>query len=479
MRPKHPVQMLVFVFVVLVLIAANAYGCSCSRLAICEQFDLADTVFIGKVTGSKEQRIGRYDDGERETETVFDVGEIYFEVIEAFRGTVAGRRLTILSNTGGGDCGYWFRRGETYVVFASREKTPTARLWTSLCSGTAALGVADEALGFLRNIPKPGSGGTILGTVYESTRNYELLGQVNPAYANLRVSAVSVGRRGRVFSAATDRDGRYEIKVPPGRYFVRPELPPGTTDIPESVRRKPLAVGDAGCRSEYFTVYNDGRISGRVVDSAGRPNGAVTLELIPAAAALENRFRGSQLVSAATDGTFSEGAIPLGKYILGLNFGFDPTDDRPYGTYFYPGTADRSKAKVFEIGPGSKIGRVVFKLPPKLFKLKIRGAVLWADGTPAAGAEVRLRDIDAGSSVFFSAPVTDARGEFDLEWFAGRKYRLEAIVWEKTADGGAFSVAEGESEEFVLTAATPPFVIRLAGTAPNKSPRSRTTVRAN
>src|SRR5690606_20501291 len=86
----------------------------------------------------------------------YDVGEIYFEVSEAFTGTEKGARVTIHSSTGGGNCGYWFKRGETYVVFASKEtsnapsnissmtysredktlKPAPTRLWTTICSGT-------------------------------------------------------------------------------------------------------------------------------------------------------------------------------------------------------------------------------------------------------------------------------------------------------------------------------------------------------
>ena len=84
-----------------------------------------------------------------------------FEVEEAFRGP-AGGVIEIVGRGIGGSCAYGFVQGTRYLVFARR--APDGTWSSSLCSSTAPLTEAGEAITFARGIARDKSrGGTVSG----------------------------------------------------------------------------------------------------------------------------------------------------------------------------------------------------------------------------------------------------------------------------------------------------------------------------
>lgn len=70
------------------------------------------------------------------------------EVERAWKGAVEKRMYLVQGHVGGGaDCSYGFERGQSYLVFASRDaQTQGSPLATSLCSGTAPLAQAEDTV---------------------------------------------------------------------------------------------------------------------------------------------------------------------------------------------------------------------------------------------------------------------------------------------------------------------------------------------
>ena len=485
-------------------------ACSCVPTAPCQQFGRSDVSFVGKVVGSKYQRtVDDYETinkGTKKETTIskkvtYDVGEIYFEVIEAFGGIEKGSRVTIHSNTGGGDCGAWFKRGETYVVFAGKENSNTNsgissltygdsvenlkpdanRLWTTICSGTRELKGAEETLNFLRNLPPKGSGGTIVGRIDESIRNYIKENLSSKPITNTKIQAQNIEDESQKFYGTSGATGYFEIKVPAGSYLVTPVLESNLTFSNRyGGENKPVKIEDAKCESKIFWVSNASQISGKVTDAEGKTYDDVMIELIPFDKKKNKPGLDYKFESVEDDGTFTFKGIPIGRYILSVNFTDKPDDDSPFPTTFYPQTNIQTQAKIFEIGYGTKIGDIVFQLPPKLTKRQINGTVVWKNGQPAVGAEIELVDIDADENVFFNKPKTTDKGEFSMDWFDGRQYKIKVIMWQKSPDGqSGFGIGDAETEVFTLDNKTQNFRIILNANNPNERSIIRKTVRAN
>jgi hypothetical protein len=87
--------------------------------------------------------------------------------------------------------------------------------------------------------------------------------------------------------------------------------------------------------------------------------------------------------------------------------------------------------------------------------------VVWKGGRPAVGVEVQLIDLASKGQMFSEAPVTDEHGQFSMESFVGRRYKIKVIAWEKAPNGVDYGIADAETEEFVLGTGTPAFRIEL------------------
>jgi len=481
------------------------------RLRLVSLFGRADVVFTGKVVGAKQQKTvtdyetvneGKSDEKTTEKSVTYDVGEIYFEVVEAFGGTEKGARVTVHSNTGGGDCGVWFKRGETYLVFAGKENSnassgitsltyggageklqPDAdRLWTTLCSGTREIKTAEESLSYLRSLPKAGSGGTIVGRIDEAILNYKAENLSAKPMPNVKLQAGQTDGEKKVFYGTSNQNGYFEIKVPVGNYLVTPILEPNLIfNNGYENKNQPLKIEDRKCESKIFRVENDSRISGKVLDANGNSYDDVMLELIPADKKKNDNKFDYKFETVEENGTFSFKGVPLGRYILSVNFTNKPEDDSPFPTNFYPKTTVQTQAEVFTIEYGTKITDIVFQLPPKLKKRKVSGEVVWKNGKPVTGAEVQLVDVEFDKWLYINnEPKTDAKGDFTLEAFEGRKYKIKVTVWKKSSDGqSAFGIGDAESKVFTLDEKTQKFKIVLNTINLNEKSVTRTTVRAN
>jgi len=180
------------------------------------------------------------------------------------------------------------------------------------------------------------------------------------------------------------------------------------------------------------SAFAGGALGGRLLKANGKPLPYTEIELVPVESAKQVIDRKLWATTAA-NGNFIFDKIPPGEYTLSINFDEKPTELSPYPTYFYPKTANRALAKIFEIYADTKITNLVFQLSPPLIKRKIFGRVFGKDGKPAANVYVALRDVEGDKEDFFMAfsPIkTDVQGNFSLTSFEARKYQVFAILLE-------------------------------------------------
>ena len=93
-------------------------------------------------------------------------------------------------------------------------------------------------------------------------------------------------------------------------------------------------------------------------------------------------------------GRFEIKQVPPGEYVLGINLTGSPKAGFPYPPTYFPGVTQRSEATVIKLGLGEKVSDLLLRLPPPLSRRGVGGVVVWPDGSPAAGAEVYLTDVN-------------------------------------------------------------------------------------
>jgi hypothetical protein len=147
---------------------------------------------------------------------------VRFQILEPFRGATTSE-IDVYTGGGGGDCGYSFIVGRSYLVYAY-QGPGAPRLTTGICSRTRMLSQASEDLAYLRSVPANGAlGATITGTVYDRTRNVSK----QPGAVQLGTAAsvgVVIECGGALFRSTTNADGRFSISgVPVGSCTPRLE----------------------------------------------------------------------------------------------------------------------------------------------------------------------------------------------------------------------------------------------------------------
>jgi hypothetical protein len=337
-----------------------------------------------------------------------------FSVEQSFLG-VSGTEVEVGTGSGGGDCGYNFKIGERYLVYAYRYQN---ELVTTICSRTKPFVNANEDLAFLGNLSSAAPGATIHGQLIRGRETKTEVAAI-ASDALIKIEGGNVRRE-----VHPEADGRYRVSgLPPGRFKITLQLPETLfTDRAE----QEVIVADRGCAPASYWVTDNGRVSGRAVDAEGVPVKGLRIALIDLAADPTSTYaRGERTDS---DGRFNISSIPAGRYLIAANnIRFrDPSDPTlAYPGVFYPGVTDQANAEVITIGPGEKLTgldiRVPLRKPPSTATIQ----VVWADGTPVNNAQLTLSDPTGESGIGFGAQA-DEHGRFLINGFVGQQLTVEA-----------------------------------------------------
>jgi hypothetical protein len=285
---------------------------------VCEAFQSATVVFVGKVTDIKSS------DGTTQEAT--------FAVTEKLKGNPTD----VETVEGGGMCGTVFQKGKTYFVYA----TSSGHLTSSLCGRTATIDRAKEDLAYARTA---------------SSRSLAMIGGVvtvnDPqGYITLRAGATV---RAQKKETKTDKLGRFTLEVPPGKY---------TLEVIDAKARLPLDYADvvnvadaASCAHRDLTLVWNGKVRGRVVSTEGKPVEGVQLTLSGANGARV----GNMFATTDAKGQYELSGVQAGEYILVAYSAHNvPT------TTFYPSVDDPAKAKAVKLSQAGVVQRIDIKLLP-------------------------------------------------------------------------------------------------------------------
>jgi hypothetical protein len=423
-----------------------AVACTCMGTpSPCASFKDTPVVFVGLVTSIEETKVDIVRFGEKET--VRTGLRAHFTVEESLKG-IKQKTVEVATGGGGGDCGYPFKQGRRYLVYAygsegealssSMSRTvigdrngKAAPLSANICSRTRPLEQAADDVELIRGLIKGKREARIFGIVDEYAQKlgqYEYgIDHVGPI-SNVKVVAQSANN---LYETTTDQNGRYRISDPkPGKYKLSVTFPEGYGPLFESYRTTVnLDIGPDTCVERSFDAQIDGRIGGQVFDADGLP---VPDQVQVSIVTLESSTRGMALVDSRSRYTKNlgryefDGLVP-GKYLVGISIADPPAKHSPYPTTYYPDTADRAQARVFTLERGQKLTNIDFRLPPKLAEIVFSGTVVDARGDPIAEATVDIIDQeDPRRSLFGGDVKTDKQGRFTLRGFVGRRYFLHA-----------------------------------------------------
>jgi hypothetical protein len=186
----------------LLLSPSAAAACSCpGDVPLCQSFWQADAVFSGDVLSFEDLNTNR----------LFQRRVARIRVEHAWRGQVHGT-VEVRTGAGGGDCGYSFRPGRKYLIYAY--ETQDGKLTTGICSPTKLFDRAAADLAYFKEAGTPSSGGRIYGTARIETKGVDL----KPATG---VAITLMGESHPSRTAITNAAGEFEFTgVPAGTYSV-------------------------------------------------------------------------------------------------------------------------------------------------------------------------------------------------------------------------------------------------------------------
>lgn len=402
------------------LCVVRAVACSCAGPGIpCQDYGRASAVFIGTAIAVRtvERTTDRDGNGIDYWPRTFK-----FSVEQSFLG-IQSTEVEVSTGLGGGDCGYGFKLGSRYVVYAY-QSSKANRLTTSICSRTKPFDDATEDVEFLRTLGSRNPGVTIAGEVKLGRQNVAKGDStvVGPL-ANIGLVIEGEGERREI---QTDDEGRYTLTgLSPGKFKITLLLPDELfTHRPE----QEITVANRGCAVVNYSVVDNGRLSGRVLDPEGQPAAGVLLAVVEAGD-VDPIKHYNRLERADDQGHYSFSALPPGHFLLALNLNRFPQPNDPTNAYprtYYPGVMDPSKAEVIILGAGEKVRMSDLLLPTRRAPSIVSGKVVWADGTPVANAGINFREVTYDDPQINNGMQADELGYFTIKGYVGQVFVIEA-----------------------------------------------------
>lgn len=343
--------------------AQSALACSCRVVGpVCQAYWKTDAVFDATVVDIELRSSAN-------AESLLSDTTVTLNVHQSWKGAAVGS-LEVTTSRFEGPCGYAFKKGHRYLVFARRG--PGGSLEVSECSATREYDGRGPVAEFLASLARPARGGRVFGTVSMSNWSLETGTRRADQPATARVRLFGAGQE----IAAVSANGQYEFTgVPIGRYLVEPAVPDGYTTFEPT---RDIEIPDPhACAEENFRFAPGGRILGTLLDSGGRRVAGLPVELV-SADALSNNAGEVPSASAYTDseGNFEFSGLPAGRYALVINLRNTQSPRIRYPRTFYSSTGSDPQTLLLSLGQALDIGTWRLPLPREAMAAQGRRSVL-------------------------------------------------------------------------------------------------------
>jgi hypothetical protein len=411
----------------LALSISDVKACSCGVVGPpCEEYWKSEAVFVGKVI----KRSTFYaEEGEGNSRYKYQQVLVRFSIEQAFKG-IARDEMEIVTGMGDADCGYHFKDGERYVVYAIRYGRDKSRLYSGICNRIKLVAEADEDFAYFRAIPEAGAGGNVYGRVKKLTPPLSFDNRYQETYLdNIKITIEGNGRR---FETTTNKDGYYQASgLAPGRYNVKA----GLSDSQNSHFESTVDVVDRGCAARDLFLPVNGQISGRVFDENDNPIPNNKVDIISAKDAQDLSPKGKWGYTDK-DGRYKIDWLPPGDYYLGVGLVGANSNLCPYPRIFMPDFRDAKEATVVSLKEGQKIEDQNISLPSFPPDLEFEVEVVWPNGSPVEAAGILLHGDNPVAQVEAQRDSNGKPGHFRVKAFKACAYWINAFTYGHPGEPG-------------------------------------------
>ena len=299
-------------------------------------------------------------------------------VEEGYRG-VSAKAIEVYTPSSSAACGFAFKQGERYLVYASRTKDSV--LMVSLCSSTHPAKYAEADIEYLRSLSTLPPVSTIFGTLWRYTHDPNFKPTFQPSlmdhyrppeqdYIAMEPAPGTIvvvkGDDGAEHRAIAEADGDWRVSdLTPGRYTVVPQANDATFVHPF---RASLEVAPRGCAEVDIRTESNGRISGTIDHpAAGSDWGMVKIFAVPLAEPdWHHPIR--EVTLEPTSAAFEIGPLPPGQYFLGAYVvtKIDVPNGYTFGNlgplYFPNGATGLSGAEPIDVAQGKVTTNLKFRM---------------------------------------------------------------------------------------------------------------------
>jgi hypothetical protein len=445
-------------------------ACVCGLQTACQSYASANVVFVAKVIDSKiEVRDLKHSEDPREVpfKAKFQISRL--QIKESFIGIESEIEIEIETDNYS-SCSFSLAKDVEYLVFGDKDPK-SGKFTTSFCSGTKPIADAKEELDYLRSV-KNAMGMSVKGSVVYSPKGDYLYGERIPknnfnTLLKLGVTTISLVNSEQQFQTQIQSDGTYKFEnIPKGKYQLKPLLPTSLFSL-ESYHpdiAKEFGIEDQslieltgrGCQIEDFTIVNNGRVSGKVIDANGKPVADISVNLVPVST--NRRILKTEdacydiglCLNTDESGKFSFNGIPEGHYLIGTRLdGYVGADsiDAAYPTTYFPNSKTRNTAKIITVRKETPIQNLEIKLFPQFREITVEGLVYFKDGRPASKVSVRYAartpDYKDSGIVFIE---TDENGYFSFAGYENHSYLIGSFTDQRQGNANAYAI---EQEIFI------------------------------
>jgi hypothetical protein len=380
-----------------------ALACSCIQSGpACQAFWNTTLVF---------DAVARSVDDERGLATI--------DVRHVWKGTVPDN--IVVPSGDGASCVYQFEAGRRYLVFASHDPS-NGRVRVSVCSATHIWDGSGRDADFLASLSRPATGGQVFGTVRHFTRSG---GGIPDKDEIPIVTSVHLQTPAGVQSMKSDGGEFHFLGLTPGAYVLSIDTPAG--DIADRPSAGFEIPNSRACWSQQFSLTDNGRIAGRLLNFKGDPPSGLNVEVVTAGNIPVPRGLFPLTATVADDGSFEAGELPPGDYIVGVNLRDLPNPGVPYARVLYPRGTSPGTGMV-TVKAGERVDLGTWQLPGSAPAAVVSGVVVWEDERPAANIEIRALDVTGERESNYQAgrAITEADGAFAIGLWRGHRYRFVA-----------------------------------------------------
>jgi hypothetical protein len=412
----------------LALSVSDVKACSCmfGGGSPCEAYWLSQAVFSGKVIKKSTFDV---EEGEGDSRHKYQQVLARFSIEQAIKG-VAGDEVEIVTGLGGGDCGYHFKDGERYVVYAIRNGRDNSRLYSGVCNRIKLVAEADEDFAYFRAMPEAGTGGLVYGRVKKLTTPLSFDNKYQETYLdNIKITIEGNGRK---FETTTNKDGYYRLSgLAPGQYNVNA----GISDKQNSHSQATVDIVDRGCAARDFYLSVNGQIGGRVFDETDNPLPNIRVDIISAKDTQDPSPKGKWGYTDK-DGRYKIDRLPPGDYYLGVGLVGANSNLCPYPRIFMPDFGDAKKPKVVSLEEGQKIEDQNISLPSFTPDFEFEVEVVWPDGSPVEAAVVLLHGDGPIAQVDAQKDPNGKQGHFLVKAFKACGYWVTTFTYGHPGEPG-------------------------------------------